>query len=57
MTKSTDADREAIRQARGAFAGMAGAYTLGVFNDNFFKQAACLLALAAGVNWLQGATP
>lgn len=51
----TDVDRQAIRQARGAFAGMAGAYTLGVFNDNFFKQAACLLALAAGVSWLQGA--
>ncbi len=55
MTESTAADREAIREARGAFAGMAGAYTLGVFNDNFFKQAACLLALAAGVSWLQGA--
>ena len=55
MTESTAADKEAIREARGAFAGMAGAYTLGVFNDNFFKQAACLLALAAGVSWLQGA--
>ncbi len=34
-----------IRQARGKFVAMAGAYCLGVFNDNFFKQAAALVAL------------
>ena len=38
-------DDEAIRRGRGKFACMAGAYTLGVFNDNFFKQAAMLLAV------------
>ena len=30
------------------FFGIASAYTLGVFNDNFFKQAACLIAIAVG---------
>lgn len=34
-----------IRLARRRFAAMAGTYCLGVFNDNFFKQAACLLAV------------
>lgn len=34
-----------IRQARGKFVAMAGAYCLGVFNDNFFKQAAALVAI------------
>lgn len=34
-----------IREARGKFAAMAGTYCLGVFNDNFFKQAAMLVAL------------
>jgi MFS family permease len=34
-----------IRQARGKFAAMAAAYCLGVFNDNFFKQAVCLVAV------------
>jgi len=33
---------------------MASAYGLGVFNDNFFKQAACLLALAADRKELPG---
>jgi acyl-CoA synthetase (AMP-forming)/AMP-acid ligase II/1-acyl-sn-glycerol-3-phosphate acyltransferase/acyl carrier protein len=36
------------------FLSMAAAYTLGVFNDNFFKQAALLLALGAGLAHLQG---
>jgi len=36
------------------FFSMAAAYTLGVFNDNFFKQAALLLALSAGLAHLQG---
>jgi MFS family permease len=33
---------------------MATAYSLGVFNDNFFKQAALVLAVAAGRNSMQG---
>jgi acyl-CoA synthetase (AMP-forming)/AMP-acid ligase II/1-acyl-sn-glycerol-3-phosphate acyltransferase/acyl carrier protein len=36
------------------FASMATAYSLGVFNDNFFKQAALLLAIGAGLTHLQG---
>lgn len=43
-----------IRQARGKFAAMAMAYFLGVFNDNFFKQAILLLAVAAGMTSMQG---
>ena len=34
-----------IRSARGKFAAMAGTYSLGVFNDNFFKIAVLLLAV------------
>ncbi len=33
---------------------MAGAYFLGVFNDNFYKQAILILAVAAGRNEMQG---
>ena len=36
------------------FAAMATSYSLGVFNDNFFKQAALLLAIGAGPTHLQG---
>lgn len=36
------------------FVSMATAYSLGVFNDNFFKQAAMLLAIGAGLQHLQG---
>jgi len=39
---------------RGRFAAMAGAYFLGVFNDNFYKQAILILAVAAGRSNLQG---
>ncbi len=35
-------------------AAMALTYFLGVFNDNFFKQAALLLAVAGGMSQLQG---
>ncbi|WP_457574044.1 MFS transporter [Desulfolithobacter sp.] len=35
-------------------AAMAVTYFLGVFNDNFFKQAALLLAVAGGLSHLQG---
>ena len=43
-----------IRRARGKFLSMAAAYSLGAFNDNFFKQAALLLAVDAGMKSMQG---
>ncbi len=43
-----------IKQARSRFIAMAVTYFLGVFNDNFFKQAVLLLAVAAGLSELQG---
>ncbi len=50
---SNGALRAQVRRARGKFAAMAGTYCLGVFNDNFFKQAACLMAVYAGRVHLQ----
>ncbi len=47
-------DMEEVREARGKFLAMAATYFLGVFNDNFFKQAALLLAVVAGLSGLQG---
>jgi len=45
----------AVRTGAGApFAAMAGAYFLGVFNDNFYKQAILILAVAAGRSEMQG---
>lgn len=41
-------ERDQMRHARGKFLAMATAYALGVFNDNFFRQATLLLAIAAG---------
>lgn len=46
--------QQQIRQARSRFIAMAVTYFLGVFNDNFFKQAVLLLAVAAGFSGLQG---
>jgi len=43
-----------IRRARGKFLAMAATYSLGVFNDNFFRQAAMLMAVALGKKELQG---
>lgn len=40
-------EMQLVRQARSKFLSMAVAYSLGVFNDNFFKQAALLLAVEA----------
>jgi len=51
---SDPAVKAQIRQARGKFAAMAGAYSLGVFNDNFFKEAAIFLALDAGIGEMRG---
>jgi len=49
-----DTLRNHIRKARGKFIAMAVTYALGVFNDNFFKQAAMLIAVAAGNSRMQG---
>ena len=56
QTQSQDQgfDVARIRQARGKFACMALTYFLGVFNDNFFKQAALVIAVAAGMTSMQG---
>jgi len=43
-----------VRRARGKFAAMAAAFFLGVFNDNYYKQAVLILAVAAGRISLQG---
>ncbi len=54
---SAATDRSAddqVRRARGQFTCMAATYALGVFNDNFFKQAALVLAVAAGRPQMQG---
>ena len=46
--------KERIRKGRSKFAAMAGTYFVGVFNDNFFKQTALLLAIATGKESMQG---
>lgn len=50
----TGAEIEAIREGRGKFLALAVAYFIGVFNDNFFKQAALVLAVVSGKSDLQG---
>jgi acyl-[acyl-carrier-protein]-phospholipid O-acyltransferase/long-chain-fatty-acid--[acyl-carrier-protein] ligase len=47
-------EQEEVRWARKKFIAMAMTYFLGVFNDNFFKQAILLLAVTAGMNQIQG---
>jgi len=42
-----------IRKARAKFVAMAATYCAGTLNDNFFKQSAQLLAIAAGKSYLQ----
>ncbi|MEJ2689518.1 MAG: MFS transporter, partial [Deltaproteobacteria bacterium] len=42
------------RSANGKFIAMAATYCLGVFNDNYFKQAALLVAVSAGLGRIQG---
>ena len=42
-----------IAFSRRTFLPMSGTYLLGVFNDHFFKEAAILLAFAAGLSELQ----
>jgi MFS family permease len=43
-----------VKQARGKFAAIAGAFSFGVFNDNFYKQAVMLLAVSMGSISMQG---
>ena len=52
--KESEQDMQEVLAARSRFIAMAATYFLGVFNDNFFKQAALLLAVAAGLSGLQG---
>lgn len=47
-------EKQEIQAARSRFLAMAATYFLGVFNDNFFKQAALLLAVLSGLSGLQG---
>jgi len=51
---TTDSVQDHIRHARGQFIAMACTYSLGVFNDNFFKQAVLVLAVTAGRTSMQG---
>ncbi len=46
--------KERIRKGRAKFAAMAGTYFVGVFNDNFFRWVAMLMAVAAGRSEIQG---
>ncbi|MHB9134041.1 MAG: MFS transporter [Armatimonadota bacterium] len=39
-----------LRRTRGPFAAMIATYSLDVFNDQFFKESAFLLAVAAGIS-------
>ncbi|MDD5676502.1 MAG: MFS transporter [Kiritimatiellae bacterium] len=45
---------ETIVRARTKFVAMAATFSLGVFNDNFYKQAVLLLAVGAGRPDMQG---
>ncbi len=51
---ASDNDLLIVRKARKKFIAMAATYSLSIFNDNFFKQAALLLAVNAGMNDAQG---
>ncbi len=45
---------EAIIRARAKFVAMAATFSLGTFNDNFYKQSVLLLAVGAGHPEMQG---
>lgn len=47
-------EQSILASARRKFAAMAGAYALGTFNDNFYKQAVMLFAVAVGKEHFQG---
>jgi len=53
-TNQASSEQEVLKAARSKFASMAGSYFMGTFNDNFYKQAVMLLAVAAGLNKFQG---
>lgn len=46
-------EKQQIRSARAKFAFMGATYFMGVFNDNFFRQTALLMAVSAGKDYLQ----
>ncbi|RLB83870.1 MAG: MFS transporter [Deltaproteobacteria bacterium] len=46
--------KQQIQRTRGKFIAMTATYTLGVFNDSFFRQSAMLLAVACNIWQLQG---
>jgi len=50
----TPSEAQLVRQGRKKFLAMAVTYSLGAFNDNFFKQAAALLAVRAMLEHVQG---
>ncbi len=50
----TGAETRAEARRGGTLLGMGVSYAMGTFNDNFFKQAALLLAAAAGLEAIQG---
>ncbi len=52
--KYIETEKQAIRAARRRFLAMAATYCLGVFNDNFFKQAVLLIAVSTGLSHFQG---
>ena len=51
---TNESQNQVIRQARSKFAAIAGAFSFGVFNDNFYKQAVLILAVAIGRTSMQG---
>ena len=52
--KSTQGPDSNTGITRSKFSYMTATYCLGVFNDNFFKQVAMLLAVTLGLSQLQG---
>lgn len=52
MSRKSRSKGDKIRQGR--LVDMGITYAMGTFNDNFFKQAAILLAATAQMEWLQG---
>jgi len=51
---SNESLKRRIREARSKFATMGATYFVGVLNDNFFRQSALLMAIAADKSSLQG---
>lgn len=52
--KYIETEKNAVRSGRRKFIAMASTYSLGVFNDNFFKQAVLLIAVTSGFTDMQG---